>query len=661
MLLRFAFALCLGLAGSLSSAAEMKVTIRTDHPGGNAIVTKNAGAEIEMAPDLRGNEKSWFYWNIAAEASQPGRVKFTFDTAGRIVARGPAVSLDDGKTWSWLGLEYVTYGKSAKGAEPAVRESFEYEFTKEHLKVRLAVAMPYQLHDLEAFLARQKNNPNLRREVLGRTTKGTFVPMVHIGTPGPNVAAIILTSRNHACESMASYVHEGFLEEASSDSPLAVEFRKRYALFSIPIVDVDGVEAGEQGKWRAPHDHNRDYGEVNLYPEVKAIQDLAAAQNVRYGFDLHCPAVRGDVHEAFYMDGVSLPHIKNNVDELINWLREERPQQTNAPLNFMKPLKGERAKSNMPMSYYFAYRPESVFGATLEVPYAQTGNPLDANMAREYGRALLRAWVRTRFTPTESDSRNGAAYADLITLRNEFGKLYRGNATAAEKLLTDAAQNAGPESPYRVEAVVQGAVIKLHQKQYAAARVLALAAANDPSATTAQRALALLQQVRIACLDPEAKAAEVEAAVKAFDASPYPPRERAAEVYAAAAEYYLQQKDYAAAIAYERRRLPVAADYQRGRVLNQIATLLDLQGDAAAAAKTRRESADYLLTKLDPLPISVFGAQMASDLFDAVVLLPNATPDEVKAAAAKVLEHKITPETTRVKVRAKLAELEKKS
>jgi hypothetical protein len=325
-------------------------------------------------------------------------VRFTFDAPGRIVACGPAVSTDDGKTWRYLGTDSVTYGKRATADQPAVREVFEYEFTAKHLRVRLAVAIPYQVADLEAFFARQKNNPFLQRHVLTRTAKGKLVPLVQIGEPGDGKAAVMLTSRNHCCESLASYVHEGFLKEASSDSPEAIEFRKRFVLFSVPMVDIDGVEAGDQGKWRAPHDHNRDYGATNLYPETKAIQELAVAQNVRHGLDLHCPAVRGDVHEAFYFDGVALPRVKRNVDLLGIEIAKERPVKTGGrPINLLKKPPAETPTDGMPLSYWYAYQRDAIFGATLEVPYAQTGRPSDAASARDYGRVLLRAWVRTRF------------------------------------------------------------------------------------------------------------------------------------------------------------------------------------------------------------------------------------------------------------------------
>ena len=91
-----------------------------------------------------------------------------------------------------------------------------------------------------------------------KTRSGREVDLLQINHPAEGLAPMLLTARNHACETMASYVLEGFVQEALSDSWAGSEFRKRYVLYCVPLIDKDGVEAGDQGKGRRPHDHNRD-------------------------------------------------------------------------------------------------------------------------------------------------------------------------------------------------------------------------------------------------------------------------------------------------------------------------------------------------------------------------------------------------------------------
>ncbi|MCE9534719.1 MAG: hypothetical protein K8T89_26890, partial [Planctomycetes bacterium] len=258
-MVKFACYLVLALLPTPLAAAEIKVSIRADFPGGNVVVVKNEGNTIELAPDLRGG-RPWFYWYFEAEASQPGKVTFAFANPPMVGVRGPAISLDDGKSWQWHGAEHVAYAPPPGKDGVKQRESFTYEFTAKNLKVRFAVVIPYGQSELDEFLKKHGKNPHLTQKVLTKSTKGKAVELFQIGKPGPNVKTLLLTARHHACETMASYVLEGFIEEALSDSPAGVAFRKRFALFVVPFVDKDGVLAGDQGKNRNPHDHNRDYG-----------------------------------------------------------------------------------------------------------------------------------------------------------------------------------------------------------------------------------------------------------------------------------------------------------------------------------------------------------------------------------------------------------------
>lgn len=144
-----------------AGAAELAVTIRADFPGGNVSVLQNDGATVQVTPDLRGGQP-WFYWHFAATASQPGRVTFVFPATPRIGVRGPAVSLDDGRTWRWLGTDNVVFAAPAGNGEASKRESFAYDFTAEHLTVRFAVAIPYLQDNLTAFLKAHAANKHLQ-------------------------------------------------------------------------------------------------------------------------------------------------------------------------------------------------------------------------------------------------------------------------------------------------------------------------------------------------------------------------------------------------------------------------------------------------------------------------------------------------------------------
>ena len=105
---------------------------------------------------------------------------------------------------------------------------------------------------------------------------------------------VILTARHHACESMANYAMEGILAYWLADEPAAAYLREQVDIHAIPFMDKDGVERGDQGKCREPHDHNRDYLAEPIYAAVRAL--MAQAPTWRGDcplmLDLHCPWIR---------------------------------------------------------------------------------------------------------------------------------------------------------------------------------------------------------------------------------------------------------------------------------------------------------------------------------------------------------------------------------
>lgn len=644
-------------------AEEMRVAIRADFPGGNVKVVKNEGSTIELAPDLRGGP-AWFYWYFEAETSQPGKVTFAFANPPMLGVRGPAVSHDDGKSWQWLGAEHVTFAPPAGSDKTTVRQDrWTFTFTKAKQKVRFAVTIPYGQGELDLFLAKHAGNPHLTRSVLAETrTSRRKVDLLQIGKPGPGVRAVLLTARHHACESMASYVLEGMLHEAMSESLTGTAFRKKYVIYAVPLVDADGVHAGDQGKNRLPHDHNRDYGKEAIYPEIQAIQELADLRNIQLTLDLHCPFLRGDIHEAFHFLGLAISHIKDNVNELRNWLEEERPRLAMTPINLMTDPNKPKAENRKINSHYFATRKNALFAVTLEIPYAQANTPSDPALARAYGASILKAWVRTKFvTSVEDLPRGSEGHAGFVAFRAQFLKAYRANPKEAEALANAYLKAKDGSAVYRVEANHLLAMLRLQQKRYAEALLFCKGVSQDANATTSQQSAALLLGFQAVCGDPKSTASDIDASLADVQRFPHLSAQQQAQVLETASEYYLAQKQYEKSLGHARNQLAFVARHEQGKQLNRIATLQELLGRPEAAVASRKEAVKILSAQLNPAPPrSIFGAMMTNDLFEAICGIPTSTVEEKRAAAAMVLKHEVAPAALKDKVRKVLLDLEKK-
>lgn len=627
-----------GALAIVSAASGMNVTLSSDFPGGNVRVIRNRGATIELTADLRGG-KPWFYWQFDAKADQIGRVQFVLADSPQMGVQGPALSFDGGSNWQWLGAASVQFAGSTEPGKAAVKnDSFQFDFTNANRKVRFCVAMPYLQRDLDQFLAGQKANPNLLIDELTKSTKGRSVELLRIGKPGPGIQSVLVTARHHACESMASYVLEGFLKEALSDSPAGSAFRSRYVLYAVPIVDKDGVQAGDQGKGRSPHDHNRDYGLTNLYPEVRAIQALARDKKVELALDFHCPAIRGESHTTFYFDGLAMPPAFSNVVELSDWMAEEVPTVfSQGPFVWLKKKKASASGENLPFSLFFAVQKPVLMAATLEVPYALPGYPFTAAVARDYGASLLRAWARTGFVPAGQARTEG--HSSYEAFQKTFQGLVRSKPEEAEQLANRYLDDERAPALYRIEARQQRGMLRFVQKRYSEALLDFGAVSTNAAATARQRAGALAQRVLIVCKDPTSDVVTVERNLADYLRLPYPAPAQKAQVHGAASAFYERTNRLDRALFHAREQLADAVPHEKGRTLNRIAALYDLMRQPEQALQCRRDAVALLRKQLNPVPVGVFGPLMGVELFDALNGIPTSSEKEILDAANIVLKH----------------------
>ena len=267
--------------------------IDTHFPGGNAIIESIDGDTVRLRPDARDSEGGWFYWAIRVRGAGGKSLTFIFSEQNPVGVYGPAVSLDEGVTWQWLG--------NPDGST----DSFRCAFPQKAVSVRLSLGINYTDMHWQRFCGRiSRHTTFVREDILCLSRKGRTVPRLHVGNlDGKPKYRILLTARHHACETMANYAIEGVVLAALTDDELGAWFRKNVELVVLPFMDRDGSEDGDQGKGRRPHDHNHDYSDDGIYPETKALRDFAirwSDQRLVFMADLHCPWIRGNSHEEIF-------------------------------------------------------------------------------------------------------------------------------------------------------------------------------------------------------------------------------------------------------------------------------------------------------------------------------------------------------------------------
>lgn len=373
-------------------ASEEKLQVDADFPGGNIIVDKIEGDDVHLHQDLRDTSGYWFYWSFRVRGAASRSLTFHFKNDGKspIGVRGPAVSIDGGQSWKWLGAQ-------------AVRDAtFHFDFPAKATDVRFCFAYPYQEENLKAFLKRFENNKHLKVESLCKTRKERNVEMLFLGRlDGKCEHRIALTCRHHSCEMMASYVLEGIIEEVLGETEDGKWLRDHVEFFIVPMVDKDGVEDGDQGKNRKPHDHNRDYGGESIYASVKAIKERLpnwSDGKLRIALDMHCPAARGAGHETIYFVEGPDERIAKEVGSLSKIVESLQSgplvysSKNNLPFG-----KGWNTQANYgdrkPFSHWAASLPNVKFASTIEVAYANAdGKTVTDSSARALGHDLAKSF-----------------------------------------------------------------------------------------------------------------------------------------------------------------------------------------------------------------------------------------------------------------------------
>ena len=374
----FAFSAFLSLCAAHLPAAD----VSADFAGGNAVIAASADGKISIAPDSSGCSRGGNYWNFRVRKVSGKLLEISVSGKNAVDACGAFVSEDSGKNWTPLGAHSVRRcGDYAK---------FSYRVSEDAAEVRFASVIPYLHSDFKRFA--QSRGIAIRH--FCKTERGRENVFVELGNENSAVTAI-LTCRHHACESAASFVLEGFLSSA--------KYAKNIRVAAFPLVDLDGVEEGEQGKFRKPRDHNQDYYRTSRYAATatlkRILEKLNADGKKTVVLDLHSPLFSEMSNLATRANGIYFVFGKNgkkrNLAKGFSLKLAERCNESGGLANNPEldvdfdPFLHDRR----PITFAkWAERLENVmWSAAMEIPFAVPGGemPSTPDQLRNFGKALL--------------------------------------------------------------------------------------------------------------------------------------------------------------------------------------------------------------------------------------------------------------------------------
>jgi len=348
------------------------IKIDANYSGGNILVEAVRGDTVWLRQDLRTNIEDWFYWNFRVQGAAGKKIHFVFTGGDVFGARGPCFS-SDGANWQWLGREILE------------GNSFTYTFPENFNQAYFSFGVPYTEQNLLSFL---KEHRDLEKTVLTQSEKGRAVEKLSLWSK-KGTQHILLTARHHACEGMANYVLEGLLTYFVSDTAEAHFLRDQVDVHIVPFVDKDGVEDGDQGKMRPPHDHWEDYNENPIYTTTRAIIEESRSWRgkLSLALDLHCPAMRGDSNDEIFVvepEPAWMPKMNKFFDIL------EKETLSSLPFDRKNSIPyGKDWNVAGPNSSDYFRNNRQVMAFTFEFPYAQaSGQTVTVENARLFGETL---------------------------------------------------------------------------------------------------------------------------------------------------------------------------------------------------------------------------------------------------------------------------------
>lgn len=307
-------------AATAAAAGDLKVT--ADFPGGSARVEgiDQDTRTVRLVPTPHADRGWMCWWYFKLEGARRGET-ITLDVGGGVWATPDraAVSTDD-KSWA-----HTAPGKREQ------KDRIVYRHVAEGGPMWFAWGPPFVLrHARELVETATKASKHATAFELCKSKDGHPVPALKVDEPGPAGAerlGIWVQARQHAWEAGSSWVCRGFVEWLLSDDPAATALRKRATVFVVPVMDADNVERGAGGKNQKPHDHNRDWADQAVHPEVQAamkhLAGLHAAGRLDLFVDLHNPGA-GDRSPFFFVPPPELlaPRGRDDLDRFLTAARK---------------------------------------------------------------------------------------------------------------------------------------------------------------------------------------------------------------------------------------------------------------------------------------------------------------------------------------------------
>ena len=268
------------------------------------------------------NPSPWYAFKVSADTTRTISVHLTYLNAKHRYF--PKISTD-GLAWKAVDsadcrLVKDTTTQARNFQETALSESAFVRIKVGKQPVWLAAQEVITSTNVSKWVIDLMKKNVISSEIIGQTTQKRPIQCLRIGEDSTEAKIMVIIGRLHPPEVTGQLALQTFVETLCGDSYMAQQFRKKYTLFVIPMMNPDGVD---NGHWRhngGGVDLNRDWADF-IQPETQVVRDFLRKKmenpkkKLYFGIDFH-----STWDDIFYTNTVEKP---TNMDGLIqNWFKE---------------------------------------------------------------------------------------------------------------------------------------------------------------------------------------------------------------------------------------------------------------------------------------------------------------------------------------------------
>ena len=323
---------------------------------GTCTVLSDNHVRLDILPESSGkiNNSPWYAFKLSSNSPITARISLHY--RGGHHRYWPKVS-KDGLHWTRLDRQHVVSSANGRRAE------FEIDLTSDPVWLAGQELITPVIYD--AWNRKTEKVADIPIVVLGNSTAG--LPIHVFDSNAASREVLFLVGRQHPPEVSGAFAFFAFTETVFGDSDLAQQFRARFRVIAIPLLNPDGVVGGNWRHNLGGVDLNRDWGPFTQ-PETKLVAELledldASDSKIRIFIDFHSTE-----ENVFY----ALPDVTHPPDFIATWLEAARARTPDYPFELT-----QGPATSMAIGKNYIYERYGIPAVTFEV-----GDETDRNVTR---------------------------------------------------------------------------------------------------------------------------------------------------------------------------------------------------------------------------------------------------------------------------------------